>query len=70
MKKLYNFNIISGIQNFIALLKSKEMFLPVQHLRAVKCAVAVILCVALDTETQIICPKEPYLLDHVQKPYH
>ena len=48
MEHLNNFNIISGIQNFTALLKSKDILLPVQHLKAVKFAAAVILCVALD----------------------
>ena len=52
MEHLNNFNIIAGIQNFTALIKSKEHFLLVQHLKAVKCAVAFILCVALDIEMQ------------------
>ena len=50
MEYLNNFNIISGIQKFTALLKSKDIWLPVQHLTAVKCAVKVILCVDFDIE--------------------
>ena len=48
MEHLNNFNIIAGIQNLTALLKSKDILLPVQHLKAVKYAVTVIICVALD----------------------
>ena len=57
MEHLNNFNILAGIQNFTALLKSKDMLLPLQHLKAVKCAVTVIFCVELDIEIQSIRPK-------------
>ena len=67
MENLNNFNIIYGIQNFTALLKSKDILLQVQHLKAVKYAVAVIVYVTLDIEMQSSCSKEPPLLDHVQK---
>ena len=36
MAHMYNFNIIAGIQNLTSLLKSKDMLLLVQHLKAVK----------------------------------
>ena len=42
MEHLNNFNTISGIQNFTALLKSKDIFLPVQNLKDVKCVVTLI----------------------------
>ena len=57
MEHLNNFNIIVGIQNFTAIIKSKEILLPVQQIKSVKCVVTVILCVALDIEMKIICPK-------------
>ena len=62
-----NFNIVSYIQKSTALLKSKYILLLVHHLKAIKCAVAVILCVALDIEMKISCTKESSLLDYVQK---
>ena len=52
MGDLNNFIIIDGIQNFTAIIKSKETMLPLQHLKDVKRAVAVILCVDLDIEMQ------------------
>ena len=36
MEHLNNFNIISGIQNFALLLKSKDILFPVHHLKYVK----------------------------------
>ena len=48
MEHLNNFKIIAGIQNFTALLKSKYILLQVQQLKALKCAVTVIICVSLD----------------------
>ena len=63
MEHLNKFNIISGIQNFTALLKSKDILLQLQYLKDVKCVVAVIFCVVLDIEIQIICPRESFLLD-------
>ena len=57
VEHLNNFNIIVDIKNFTELLKSKDIFLLVQNLKAVKCAVIVIICVALDIEIQSICPK-------------
>ena len=48
MEHLNNFNNIAGIQNVTVLLKSEEILLPVQNLKAVKCAEVVIVCVALD----------------------
>ena len=59
MENLNNFNIIAGIQNFTALLKSKDILLPIEHLKAVKFVVAVILCVALDKEMKVSVPKNP-----------
>ena len=50
MDHLNNFNIIAGIQNFTALLKSKDIFLLIQNLKDVKYALTVILCVDLDIE--------------------
>ena len=50
MEHLNNFNIICGIQNCTALLKSKDILLPVHHLKAVKCAVTFIICVDPDIE--------------------
>ena len=67
MEHLNIFNIPAGIKNFTTLLKSNDILLPVQHLKAVKCAVTVIFCVALDIEIQSSYPKESPLLDHVQK---
>ena len=58
MGDLNNFIIIDGIQNFTAIIKSKETMLPLQHLKDVKRAVAVILCVDLDIEMQSSYPKE------------
>ena len=57
MEHLNNFNIFSGIQNFTALLKSEEMLLPVQRLKAFNFVVTVILCLALDIEMQSSCTK-------------
>ena len=57
MEFLNNFNIISGMQNFTALHKSKVILLPVHCLKAVRCVATVILCVALDIETKSSCPK-------------
>ena len=48
MESLNNFNIISDIQIFTALLKIKDILIPVQQLKPVKCAVTVIICVDLD----------------------
>ena len=67
MDHLNNFKIIAGIQNFTALLKIKYILLPVKHLKGVKCAVKVILCVTLYIDMQIRFPKEPSLFDHFQK---
>ena len=58
---------LNNLNNSTALLKNKDILLPVQHLKAVKCAVTVIFCVALDIEIQSSYPKESPLLDHVQK---
>ena len=52
MEHLNNFNILVGVQTFTALLKIKNILIPVQHLKNIKCAVTVILCVALDEEIQ------------------
>ena len=70
MKYLNKFNIVAGIQNFTALLKSKDTLLPVHQLNAIKCAVAVILCVDFDIYMQHSCPKESSFLDNVQKEDH
>ena len=70
MEHLNNFNILADIQKFTALLKSKDLFLPVQHLKDVKCAVTVILCVTLETEMKSFWPNESSLLDRVQKADH
>ena len=70
MEHLNNFNIIDGIQNSTALLKSKDILLLVQHLKAVKCVTTVIICVDPDIEMQSICPIESSLLDHIQKMDH
>ena len=48
MENLNNFNIVAGTQNFTALLKSKHILLPVQLLKAVKCAVTVTFGATLD----------------------
>ena len=70
MEHLNNFNIIAGIQNFTALLKSKQILLPKQHCKDVKYAVTGIIFVDLDKEIQSSFPKELSLLDHVQKVDH
>ena len=70
MEHMNNFNIIARIQNFTSILKSKDILLPLQHLKAVKCVVTVIFCAALDIEMQSIRPKKTSLLDHVQKADH
>ena len=70
MEHLNTFNIISGIQNFTALLKSKDILIPVKHLEYVKCAATVILCVVLDIKMKISCTKEYSLLAHVKKVDH
>ena len=57
MEHLNNFNIISVIQNFIALLKIKDLLIPLQHHKAVKWSVTVILCGTLDIEIQSGCLK-------------
>ena len=67
MEHLNNFSIISGIQNFAALIKSKDIFLLVQQLNSVKFAVTVILFVALDTEMKSSCPKKSSLPYRVRK---
>ena len=56
MEHLNNLNIIYGIEHCTVFLKSKEMLLPVQHLKSIKCAVKVVF-VALDIEMQISCSK-------------
>ena len=48
MGHLNKFNILSGIQNFEELPKSKDILLLVQHLKAIKYLATVILCVAFD----------------------
>ena len=70
MEILNNFKIISGIQNFAALLKSKDFLIPVQILKSVKCEFEVNICVALDIEMQSSCPKESSLIDHIKKADH
>ena len=70
MEDLNNFNIISGIQNYTTLLKSKDIFLPLNHLKPVRCAFTVILCVALDIEMKSSRTKQSYLLDHIKKADH
>ena len=70
MGHLNKFNILSGIQNFEELPKSKDILLLVQHLKAIKYLATVILCVAFDIEMKSSCPKESSLSDHVQKSDH
>ena len=70
MEYLNNFKIISGNQNSTALMKSKDILIPVQHLNAVKIVVTAILCVELGIEIQSISPKESSLLDNVHKLDH
>ena len=70
MEHLNKFNIVAGIKNFTALLKSKYILLLIQHLKAVKCVVTVIICVAPYIEIKISCPKESSLIGHVQNLDH
>ena len=51
MEHFNNFNILSGIKILTAILKIQDILLPVQHLNAIKFAVTVIFCVALDTKS-------------------
>ena len=70
MGHLNNFNILAGIQNFTALLESKDILLIVQNLKAVNYVVTEIYCVALDIEMKIICSQYSFLLDNVYKEDH
>ena len=54
---LNNFNIIAGIQNFTVFLKIRDTLLLVHHIKAVKYAVTLIICVDHDIYMQSICPK-------------
>ena len=56
---------LNNLNNFTALLKNKDILLPVQHLKAVKCAVTLIIYVDLDIDIKSGYPKESSLLDHV-----
>ena len=61
---------LNNLNNFTALLKNKDILLPVQHLKAVKCAVTLIIYVDLDIDIKSGYPKESSLLDHVYKASH
>ena len=59
MEHLNNFNIIAGIQNFTEILKSKDIFLPIQHLNTVKCAVTLICVCPLIYKHKEAVPNNP-----------
>ena len=47
MEHLNKFNILACIKNSTSLLKSKDFFITLQYLKAVKCVVIVVLCGSL-----------------------